>query len=127
MLGASRIIVVFFCVLWIIVGVALAAAYPGQGGILMGFILVVIGIGGIVAIALERMRYRSEASEPVTQPPSRAGGDPPGTALPRGFQRSDERFLDPSTGVLMRVWFDPATGERRYVPEPDTGGGSAPS
>lgn len=123
MLGASRIIVVFFCVLWIIMGVALAAAFPGQGGMVTGLILVVMGVGGITAIVFERMRYRSEAAEPVTQPPSRAGGDPAGTALPPGFRRTDERFLDPSTGVLMRVWFDQATGERRYVPEPDASRG----
>jgi hypothetical protein len=27
-----------------------------------------------------------------------------------------ERFVDPTTGVPMQVWVDPATGERRYVP-----------
>ena len=123
MLGASRIIVVFFCVLFLVGGVILAVQLPGQGGIISGLVLVVMGVGGIGAIAFERMRYRSESAEPVTQPPSRAGGDPAGTALPPGFRRTDERFLDPSTGVLMRVWFDPATGERRYVPEPGSGSG----
>jgi hypothetical protein len=118
MLGASRIIVVFFCALFIIGGVLLAVELPGQGGIISGLVLVVMGVGGIAAVVFERMRYRSESAEPVTQPPSRAGGDPAGTALPGNFRRTDERFLDPSTGVLMRVWFDPATGERRYLPEP---------
>ncbi len=126
MLGASRIIVIFFSALFIIGGVLLAVELPGQGGIITGFILVVMGVGGVTAIAFERMRYRSEVDEPVMQPPSRAGGDPAGAALPPGLRRTDERFLDPSTGVLMRVWFDPATGERRYVPEPDTGGRSGP-
>lgn len=127
MLGASRIIVVFFSALFIIGGVILAVEFPRDGGLITGFILVVVGAGGIAAIVFERMRYRSETSEPVMQPPSRAGGDPAGTALPAGFRRTDERFVDPSTGVLMRVWFDPATGERRYLPEPGTDGGSAPS
>jgi hypothetical protein len=121
MLGASRIIVVFFCVCFIVGGVILAVQLPGDGGIISGLVLVVIGVGGIGAIVFERMRYRSESAEPDAQPPTRAGGDPAGTALPRGFQRTEERFLDPSTGVLMRVWFDPATGERRYVPEPGPG------
>jgi hypothetical protein len=125
MLGASRIIVVFFCALFIIGGVILAVELPGEGGIISGLVLVVMGVGGIAAIALERMRYRSESAEPVARPPSHAGGDPAGTALPRTFQRTDERFLDPSTGVLMRVWFDPATGERRYLPEPGSAGRSA--
>ncbi len=26
-------------------------------------------------------------------------------------------FLDPTTNVPMRVWIDPATGDRRYVAE----------
>jgi hypothetical protein len=125
MLGASRIIVVVFCAAFIVGGAMLVVALPGQGGIFSGLVLIVMGVGGIVAIAFERMRYRSESAEPVTQPPSRAGGDPPGTALPGGFRRTDERFLDPSTGVLMRVWFDPVTGERRYLPEPGSAGRSA--
>ncbi len=33
------------------------------------------------------------------------------------WQRSDEVFRDPSTGRLMRVWYDPADGSRHYVPE----------
>jgi hypothetical protein len=28
-----------------------------------------------------------------------------------------ERFRDPSTGRVMRVWVDPADGRRHYVPE----------
>lgn len=31
---------------------------------------------------------------------------------------TSERFLDPSTDRLMRVWLDPATRTRHYVPEP---------
>lgn len=29
-----------------------------------------------------------------------------------------ERFLDPTTDRLMRVWLDPQTRARHYVPEP---------
>ena len=32
-----------------------------------------------------------------------------------GWQRTDESFVDPTTGRLMRVWLDPASGERHYV------------
>jgi hypothetical protein len=28
-----------------------------------------------------------------------------------------ERFRDPSTGAIMRVWVDPADGSRHYVPD----------
>ena len=34
------------------------------------------------------------------------------------WQRTEEVFRDPSSGRLMRVWFDPADGSRHYVPEP---------
>jgi hypothetical protein len=33
------------------------------------------------------------------------------------FQRTDERFIDPTTHREMRVWIDPNSGERRYRAE----------
>lgn len=36
---------------------------------------------------------------------------------PAGFERTDEVFTDPTTGVRERVWFNPATGERHYEVE----------
>lgn len=123
MLGASRAIVVFFSVLSIVGGLLLAVALPGQGGIVSGLVLVVMGVGGLTVIVFERMRYRSEADDRPSDDPSRAGGSPPGTPLPPSFRRTDEVFVDPSSGVMMRVWFDPATGERRYLA--DAGAGMA--
>lgn len=39
-------------------------------------------------------------------------------AMPaRDWRRTDEVFIDPSTGRRMRVWVDPADSARRYVPE----------
>jgi len=38
-----------------------------------------------------------------------------------GWVRTHERFRDPSSGVIMRVWVDPADGSRHYVPD-DTAG-----
>ena len=32
-------------------------------------------------------------------------------------QETDEVFTDPVTGRSMRVWYDPATGEREYRPD----------
>ena len=59
----------------------------------------------------------------------------PGTAAPRparkrrGHAQSDqpaagwiptaERFRDPTTRAVMRVWIDPADQSRHYVPEPE--------
>lgn len=36
---------------------------------------------------------------------------PPG---PR-WQQTEERFVDPSTGETLEVWFHPDSGERAYV------------
>ena len=33
------------------------------------------------------------------------------------WQRTDEVFRDPSSGRLMRVWFDDTDGSRHYVPD----------
>ncbi|MCU0505402.1 MAG: hypothetical protein MUE82_06455 [Chloroflexi bacterium] len=126
MLGASRVIVVVFCIAFVVGGLALAVAFPGEGGIFSGMVLAVIGVGGIVALAFERMRYHSEADERPSDDPARAGGDPPGTRLPPSFRRTDEVFVDPSSGVTMRVWFDPSSGERRYVAE-GIGAGRGPA
>jgi hypothetical protein len=38
------------------------------------------------------------------------------TARP-GWLPTKERFMDPTTRRVMRVWIDPARGERHYVPE----------
>lgn len=32
-----------------------------------------------------------------------------------GFQKTGERFVDPTTGKLVEVRYDPSTGERAYV------------
>ncbi len=37
-----------------------------------------------------------------------------------GWLPTRERFRDPSSGRLTRVWVDPATGSRHYVPEDGT-------
>lgn len=49
---------------------------------------------------------------------SRAGrrhGEPEG-AKP-GWRATTERFRDPSTNRVMRVWVDPADGTRHYLPD----------
>lgn len=38
-------------------------------------------------------------------------------AAQAGWLPTSERFRDPSSGALMRVWFDPADASRHYVPE----------
>jgi hypothetical protein len=67
--------------------------------------LIVGGLFLIVALAIERWRYK-----------------------PVGNQRPDprwtdtgERFVDPGTGVLTAVYFDAAKGERHYLVAPPHG------
>jgi hypothetical protein len=36
-----------------------------------------------------------------------------------GWIPTEERFRDPATGAIMRVWVDPAGQSRHYVPEPE--------
>ncbi len=62
---------------------------------------------------------------------SGAGGNPDGSRagwlrrrghaqVPRpatGWVRTSERFRDPSSGAVMRVWVDPADDSRHYVPD----------
>jgi hypothetical protein len=40
------------------------------------------------------------------------------------WRPTDEKFVDPETGRLVTVWFDPVTGDRKYVSDGE--GGSAP-
>ena len=67
---------------------------------------------------------RMASGEP---PPARGGRGRPGQRR-RHAQRPEpgagwvptaERFRDPSTRAIMRVWIDPADLSRHYVPEPD--------
>lgn len=43
-------------------------------------------------------------------------GRPHDTARPSGtWERTGERFVDDESGELVEVWYNPATGERRYT------------
>ena len=69
-----------------------------------GFYLLSMGIVVLAAVLFERWRYGATASQ-----------------APAAWQRTEERFEDPESGRTMTVYFDPASGERRYVSEePDT-------
>ena len=81
-------------------------------------------------------RFLDEAASavadlPAAPPPTAAAG----SAAPRrprrrrghahadqpaaGWVPTSERFRDPSTSTVMRVWVDPADQSRHYVPEPE--------
>jgi Domain of unknown function (DUF1707) len=90
------------------VGIVLAAAYADEA-----------------AVALADLPPVALAPGPASGPNSAAG-----PARPRGRKRhaqvtqpqpgwvpTAERFRDPSSGMIMRVWNDPADGSRHYVPD----------
>ena len=87
-----------------------ALALPGLQAVAFGAFLVVV-------VAVERSRYRSDATEGSNASPGPGGGEPTGTALEPRFRPTAEVFIDPTTGHRMRVVVDPANGERRYVAE----------
>ena len=85
-------------------------------------------------------RFLDEAAAAVTDLPASASPGPAPSSAPssgpprrgrrrRGHAHADqpaagwiptgERFRDPSTSTVMRVWVDPADQSRHYVPEPD--------
>lgn len=50
---------------------------------------------------------------------ARAGRHAQATAPGAGWLPTSERFRDPATGQIMRVWIDPADHGRHYVPDSD--------
>jgi hypothetical protein len=69
---------------------------------LLVLIYVVVGLAVLIAIVMSFfVRRHGESSVPAD-----------------GWQRTDEVFVDPSTGRRMRVWLDPGDGSRHYVAEP---------
>jgi hypothetical protein len=63
-----------------------------------GWQVLALGVIILVGTLFERWRYRR------IEKPSNGR-----------WQRTDEQFIDPSTGDPVEVMFDPSTGERRYV------------
>ena len=77
-----------------------------------GLWLMVLGAVGLIGVTFERLRYRSETAERSGEPAGAAGVEN-GPPDPR-FRPTEERFVDPTTRARLRVWVDPASGERRY-------------
>ena len=83
-------------------------------------------------------QFLDEAAAAVADLPGTAGAGTAGTgtAKPRrprrrrghahadqpaaGWVPTNERFRDPSTSTIVRVWVDPADQSRHYVPEPES-------
>ncbi|NGY05672.1 hypothetical protein [Solimonas terrae] len=70
--------------------------YPILPHLLFAGLLLTAGIG------YERWRYK--AARPDAPDPR--------------WQATGERFVDPESGALTEVWYDPRSGERHYVKLP---------
>jgi len=64
------------------------------------WVIVAVVVLGVVAALFGWDRYRSNRK-----------------AASESSQRTGEVFTDPASGKSMRVWYDPATGEREYRPD----------
>lgn len=86
-----RIVVVVLGVL-LLLGGAISMLVPGHGG--FPFLL----IGGLIVVSvLFEGHYRSKTAAPTAS-----------------LQSTGEKFIDPGTGKLVEVDYDPETGERVY-------------
>ena len=114
-LGILRVLLAFVGALMLLGG--LAVIIGGGPEAFGGLWLVVTGGVLLIAVALERLRYRSEQADRVGAPPGPGGGESLDVPMEPRFRRTDEFFEDPTSRLRMRVWLDPTTGERRYRAE----------
>ncbi len=113
MFALLRILIAAVAALVLLAG--LFAVVGGGAPMISGFWLMLLGAAGLLAVLFERTRYRSAAAEASGAAPGAAGMDT-GAPEPR-FRPTEERFIDPTTRRQLRVWIDPASGERRYRPD----------
>ena len=90
----------------VLVFLALAALALGALCLVVGrdppaYTLLIWGTVLLAAILYERFRYKPLAN----------------VAPGAGWQRTDERFVDPDSGKTVTVYLQPASGERQYVEE----------
>jgi hypothetical protein len=114
-LGIVRVLMAFVGALMLIGG--LVVVVSGGTEAFGGLWLVITGGVLLIAVALERLRYRSEQADRMGAPPGPGGGESLDAPMEPRFRRTDEFFEDPSSRRRMRVWLDPTTGERRYRAE----------
>ena len=77
----------------------------GLGLLFVNLVFVQLALSGAVILLgtlFEARRYRARVSTSA------------------GWQDTPEKFVDPTSGKLMRVRYNPSTGERDYVEETPT-------
>ncbi len=113
---AVRIVLGVVGALMLLGGLAVGFGFGWQPGALLGAAWLILSGAVLVIVALiEVSRYRSQTAETNHIQPGPGGGE--SAALEPRFRSTDEVFVDPTSRLRMRVFLDPATGERRYVAE----------
>ncbi len=84
-------------------GAVLSARYMDEAASAVADLPRLLAPGTAAGRPAKRRRGHAQAAEPAA-----------------GWVPTDERFRDPTTRAVMRVWIDPADQSRHYVPEPDT-------
>jgi DUF1707 SHOCT-like domain len=87
------------------VGVVLAAAYSDEAAAAVTDLPLLAGSGGPAPARASRGRIGQRRRHAQRMEPD------------AGWVPTPERFRDPSTRAIMRVWIDPADLSRHYVPE----------
>jgi hypothetical protein len=90
--------------------VALTASYADEADQALAELPAIAQAGGTPGAQATAQRRRSLLGRRGHA--ERAAAEP-------GWERTAERFRDPSSGQIMRVWTDPADGSRHYVPDDD--------
>lgn len=78
------------------------------GGLITACGVVLVGHGGPMVLIFGLLMMITAALEPIY---GRGERRPLGAT----WQPRDERFVNPETGELVTVWYNPQCGERRYV------------
>lgn len=93
------------------VGLVLAAQYADQAA---------AAVAGLELLPGDRAGPALSGSEEGRKHPApRRRGHGQAAVPGAGWVPTDERFRDPTSRVVMRVWVDPADLSRHYVPEPE--------
>ena len=85
------------------VGVVLSAQYLDEAAAAVADLPAAAGTGAATPRRARRRRGHAHADQPAA-----------------GWIPTNERFRDPSTSTIVRVWVDPADQSRHYVPEPES-------
>lgn len=70
-------------------------SYHDKLFLIISLLVIILSIIGTVIYRHNRLKHQ------INEPPS-------------GFQKTNEIFIDPTTGIKQQVWYNPKSGERYY-------------